>query len=194
MQINPYLMFNGNCEEAFRFYEKHLGGRIVAMMKYSEATPMPEGQAPPEGGCAPDMTGAENLVMHACMEVGGVSLMASDSPPSMPQEKMQGISVTLNLTSEAEARAKGLNVKVAKMPMSHVARALEMNESRGFMKAVIDADSKQILGCAILGVEGGEIMAMIQIAMMGKLPYTTLKDAIFAHPTLAESLNNLLNI
>lgn len=96
--------------------------------------------------------------------------------------------------SEAEARAKGLNVKVAKMPMSYVARALEMSESRGFMKVVIDADSKQILGCAILGVEGGEIMAMVQIAMMGKLPYTVLKDAIFAHPTLAESLNNLLNV
>jgi pyruvate/2-oxoglutarate dehydrogenase complex dihydrolipoamide dehydrogenase (E3) component len=62
------------------------------------------------------------------------------------------------------------------------------------MKAVIDADTKRILGCAVLGVEGGEIMAMIQIAMMGKLPYTVLKDGIFAHPTLAESLNNLLNI
>jgi pyruvate/2-oxoglutarate dehydrogenase complex dihydrolipoamide dehydrogenase (E3) component len=62
------------------------------------------------------------------------------------------------------------------------------------MKAVVDADTKQILGCAVLGVEGGEVMAMIQIAMMGKLPYTVLKDGIFAHPTLAESLNNLLNI
>jgi pyruvate/2-oxoglutarate dehydrogenase complex dihydrolipoamide dehydrogenase (E3) component len=62
------------------------------------------------------------------------------------------------------------------------------------MKAIIDADTNQILGCAVLGVEGGEIMAMIQIAMMGKLPYTVLKDGIFAHPTLAESLNNLLNI
>jgi pyruvate/2-oxoglutarate dehydrogenase complex dihydrolipoamide dehydrogenase (E3) component len=96
--------------------------------------------------------------------------------------------------SESEARARGLNIRVAKMPMSYVARALEVSESRGFMKAVIDADTNQILGCAILGVEGGEIMAMIQIAMMGKLPYTVLKDGIFAHPTLAESLNNLLNI
>ena len=78
--------------------------------------------------------------------------------------------------------------------MSYVARAMEVSESRGFMKAVIDAGTKQILGCAVLGVEGGEIMAMIQIAMMGKLPYTVLKDGIFAHPTLAESLNNLLNI
>jgi pyruvate/2-oxoglutarate dehydrogenase complex dihydrolipoamide dehydrogenase (E3) component len=68
---------------------------------------------------------------------------------------------------------------------------LEVSESRGFMKAVVDADTKLILGCAVLGVEGGEVMAMIQIAMMGKLPYTVLKDGIFAHPTLAESLNNL---
>jgi pyruvate/2-oxoglutarate dehydrogenase complex dihydrolipoamide dehydrogenase (E3) component len=87
-----------------------------------------------------------------------------------------------------------LNIRVAKMPMSYVARALEVSESRGFMKAVIDADTKRILGCAVLGIEGGEIMAMIQIAMMGNLPYTVLKDGIFAHPTLAESLNNLLNI
>lgn len=96
--------------------------------------------------------------------------------------------------SESEARATGLNIRVAKMPMSYVARALEVSESRGFMKVVINADTKQILGCAILGIEGGEVMSMIQIAMMGKLPYTVLKDGIFAHPTLAESLNNLLNI
>lgn len=96
--------------------------------------------------------------------------------------------------SEAEAVALGLNIKVAKMPMSYVARALETSESRGFMKVVIDAGTRQILGCAILGIEGGEIMAMIEIAMMGKLPYTVLKDAIFAHPTLAESLNNLLSV
>jgi len=96
--------------------------------------------------------------------------------------------------SESEAREKGLNIEVARMPMSYVARALEMSESRGLMKVILDAETKQILGCAILGIEGGEIMSMIQIAMMGRLPYTALKDAIFAHPTLAESLNNLLNI
>jgi len=96
--------------------------------------------------------------------------------------------------SETEARRLGLTIKVAKMPMSYVARALELGESRGFMKVVIDSATNLILGCAILGIEGGEIMAMIQIAMMGKIPYTVLKDATFAHPTLAESLNNLLNI
>ena len=59
------------------------------------------------------------------------------------------------------------------------------------MKAVVDADTQQILGCAILGVEGGEIMTIIQVAMMGKLPYTALKEGIFTHPTLAEGLNFL---
>jgi pyruvate/2-oxoglutarate dehydrogenase complex dihydrolipoamide dehydrogenase (E3) component len=93
--------------------------------------------------------------------------------------------------SEEEANQRGLNVLVAKMPMSYVARALEVDEARGFMKAVVDANSGRILGCAILGLEGGEIMAMIQIAMIGDLPYTALRDAVFAHPTLAESLNNL---
>jgi pyruvate/2-oxoglutarate dehydrogenase complex dihydrolipoamide dehydrogenase (E3) component len=96
--------------------------------------------------------------------------------------------------SETEAKESGRNIKVAKMPMDYVARALEVDESRGFMKAVVDADSGQILGCAILGIEGGEIMAMLEIAMMGKVPYTVLRDAVFAHPTLAESLNNLFGM
>jgi pyruvate/2-oxoglutarate dehydrogenase complex dihydrolipoamide dehydrogenase (E3) component len=93
--------------------------------------------------------------------------------------------------SEAEARAQGRKVRVARMPMSHVARALEVDEPRGLMKAVVDADSGQILGFAVLGIEGGELMAAVELAMMGRLPYTVLRDAIFAHPTLAESLNNL---
>lgn len=93
--------------------------------------------------------------------------------------------------NETEARKRGLAYRVAKLPMTGVARALEMSETRGFMKALVDSDSGQILGCTILGVEGGEIMSMLQIAMMGKLPYTAIKEGIFAHPTLAESLNNL---
>src|SRR5712691_3811615 len=95
--------------------------------------------------------------------------------------------------SETEARAKGGNIKVAKMPMNYVARALEVDEPRGFMKAIVDAGTQQILGAAVLGLEGGEIMAMLEISMMGKLPYTVLRDGIFAHPTLAESLNNLFS-
>ena len=93
--------------------------------------------------------------------------------------------------SEREAREQGRNFRVARMPMSHVARAMEMDETRGMMKAVVDSDTDRILGCAILGIEGGEIMSMIHIAMMGKLPYTALRDGPFAHPTLAESLNKL---
>ena len=93
--------------------------------------------------------------------------------------------------TETEARRTGRNIRVASMPMSHVARALEMDESRGMMKAVVDATSGQILGCSILGIGGGEIMAQIEIAMMGQVPYTALRDGVFAHPTLAESLNNL---
>jgi pyruvate/2-oxoglutarate dehydrogenase complex dihydrolipoamide dehydrogenase (E3) component len=93
--------------------------------------------------------------------------------------------------TEQEARAQGLKIRVAKIPMSWVARALEMAEPRGFIKAIVDTESKQILGAAVLGVEGGEIMSMIQIAMMGKLPYTALEDGIFAHPALAEGLNTL---
>jgi len=93
--------------------------------------------------------------------------------------------------SEMEARKTGRKIRVAKMPMSYLARALDLDESRGFMKVVVDAESSQMLGAAVLGIEGGEIMTQIQLAMMGKLPYTILKNAVFAHPTLAESLNNL---
>jgi pyruvate/2-oxoglutarate dehydrogenase complex dihydrolipoamide dehydrogenase (E3) component len=93
--------------------------------------------------------------------------------------------------TEGEARAQNKKIRVAKMPMTYVARALEVAESRGFMKVLVDAETNQILGAAILGVEGGEIMSLVELAMMGKLPYTVLRDAVFAHPTLAESLNNL---
>jgi pyruvate/2-oxoglutarate dehydrogenase complex dihydrolipoamide dehydrogenase (E3) component len=93
--------------------------------------------------------------------------------------------------TEQEARTAGREIKVAKMPMDDVARALEVDESRGFMKAVVDANTGLILGAAVLGLEGGEIMAMLEIAMMGKLHYDVLKEAVFAHPGLAESLNNL---
>ena len=77
------------------------------------------------------------------------------------------------------------------MPMSHVARALETDETRGLMKAIVDADTDQILGAAVLGIEGGEIMSILQTAMLGNIPFTVLRDAPYAHPTLAESLNNL---
>ncbi len=93
--------------------------------------------------------------------------------------------------TEGEARAGNMAIRVARMPMTSVARALEVDETRGFMKVVVDSATDQILGAAVLGLEGGEVMSMLQIAMMGKVPYTALRDGVFAHPTLAESLNNL---
>jgi pyruvate/2-oxoglutarate dehydrogenase complex dihydrolipoamide dehydrogenase (E3) component len=93
--------------------------------------------------------------------------------------------------TEREARASGRNIRIAKLPMSHVARALEVDETRGFMKAIVDADTHRILGARVLGIEGGEIAAIFQVAMMGDLPYTALRDAVFSHPTTAESLNSL---
>ncbi|HKP54448.1 MAG TPA: mercuric reductase [Chloroflexia bacterium] len=95
--------------------------------------------------------------------------------------------------SETQAREEGRKVRVAKIGMDYIARALEVGESRGFLKAVVNADTGQILGVAALGIEGGEIMAMFQVAMMGNLPFTTLRDAVFSHPTLAESMNTLLS-
>jgi pyruvate/2-oxoglutarate dehydrogenase complex dihydrolipoamide dehydrogenase (E3) component len=93
--------------------------------------------------------------------------------------------------TESEARERGYSIRVAKLPATSIARAIEMSESRGFIKAVVDDKTDLILGCAVLSVEGGELMAMVEIAMMGGVPYTKLKDGIFAHPTLAESLNSL---
>jgi pyruvate/2-oxoglutarate dehydrogenase complex dihydrolipoamide dehydrogenase (E3) component len=93
--------------------------------------------------------------------------------------------------TETEAREQKRKIRVAKLPMTSVARALEVDETRGFMKAIVDADTKRILGAAVLGIEGGEVMAAFEIAMMGNLPYTALRDGVFAHPTLVESLNNL---
>jgi pyruvate/2-oxoglutarate dehydrogenase complex dihydrolipoamide dehydrogenase (E3) component len=93
--------------------------------------------------------------------------------------------------TEADARAQQRNIRVARMPMRSVARALEVDETRGFMKAVVDADTGRILGAAVLGLEGGEIMSMLQLAMMGGLRDTDLREAVFAHPALSESLNLL---
>jgi pyruvate/2-oxoglutarate dehydrogenase complex dihydrolipoamide dehydrogenase (E3) component len=93
--------------------------------------------------------------------------------------------------TEQEARKQGRKIHVAKIPMTWVARALETAETRGFIKAIVDTESKQILGAAVLAVEGGEIMSMLEIAMMGKLPYTALEDGIFAHPAWSEGLNTL---
>ncbi|KAI9771738.1 MAG: hypothetical protein M1839_002752 [Geoglossum umbratile] len=83
------------------------------------------------------------------------------------------------------------NIKIAKMPMTYVARALETDETRGMMKAVVDADTGLILGFSCLGTEGGELMSVVQMGMMGGVPWQKLRDAVWAHPAWSESLNNL---
>jgi pyruvate/2-oxoglutarate dehydrogenase complex dihydrolipoamide dehydrogenase (E3) component len=92
---------------------------------------------------------------------------------------------------ESRTQFPDRKIKTAKMPMSYVARALETDETRGMMKAVVDWETGEILGFTCLGIEGGEIMSVVQMAMMGGLSWERLRDAIWAHPTLAESLNNL---
>lgn len=93
--------------------------------------------------------------------------------------------------SEKQAKKKNINYRLARIPMNYVARALELDQSRGMMKALVDPETDQILGSAVFGIQGGELMAMLQIAMMGNVPYQKLRDAVFSHPSLAESLNTL---
>jgi len=93
--------------------------------------------------------------------------------------------------SEEEAKKQKLKVKVVKLPMEHVARAIEVGDTRGFMKAVVDPVTKKILGAAVLGTEGGEIMTVLQMAMEGGITYDRIRYCVFAHPTYSESLNNL---
>lgn len=90
-----------------------------------------------------------------------------------------------------QARQQGRNVQVVRMPMSRVARAIETGETHGFMEAVVDNDTGQVAGATVFGPEGGEIATLLQVDMMGRLPYTALRDGVFSHPTYAESLNNL---
>jgi len=90
--------------------------------------------------------------------------------------------------TEKEARAKGYKLKVGKAPMAWVARAFERDETAGLMKIVVDATNDRVLGATILGVEGGEVVHTLYTLMLGNLPYTLLKGAVYIHPTLAEGL------
>ena len=90
------------------------------------------------------------------------------------------------------AQRDGVAVRVARLPMTSVLRAHAIGETRGFMKMLVDATSDRILGFTMLGAEAGEVVAVVQTAMLGGLPYTALRDAIFAHPTMAEGLDVLL--
>ena len=95
--------------------------------------------------------------------------------------------------SEAEAKRQAIEVRVAKLPMSAVLRTRTIDEMHGFMKVLVGVGDDQILGFMMLGAEAGEVMAAVQTAMLGKLPYTMLRDAILAHPTMAEGLGGLLS-
>jgi pyruvate/2-oxoglutarate dehydrogenase complex dihydrolipoamide dehydrogenase (E3) component len=94
--------------------------------------------------------------------------------------------------TEAEVRASGRKALVATLPMSRVTRAVEKGESQGFMKVVVDADSKQILGAAILGVTGDEVIHLLLDVMYAKAPYTTVSRAMHIHPTVSELIPTLL--
>jgi pyruvate/2-oxoglutarate dehydrogenase complex dihydrolipoamide dehydrogenase (E3) component len=93
--------------------------------------------------------------------------------------------------TEKQAREQGYDIKVAILPMKHVARAIEVGDTRGFMKAVVNTKTKEILGAAVLAEEGGEIMSVLQMAMEGGITYDRIRYCVFAHPTYSESLNNL---
>lgn len=93
--------------------------------------------------------------------------------------------------SEMEAKKQNLNFKVTALSMEHVARARETNHTRGMMKAIVDAEAKTILGVAVIGEEGGETMAVLQMAMQAKIAYDDLTEMVIAHPTYAEAINNL---
>jgi pyruvate/2-oxoglutarate dehydrogenase complex dihydrolipoamide dehydrogenase (E3) component len=93
--------------------------------------------------------------------------------------------------SETEARRRGVAVRVAKLPMGAVLRIWTLGDMRGFMKALVDARSDRILGFTMFGPEAGEVMAVVQTAMLAGMPYTGLRDAILAHPTMAEGLRSL---
>jgi pyruvate/2-oxoglutarate dehydrogenase complex dihydrolipoamide dehydrogenase (E3) component len=95
--------------------------------------------------------------------------------------------------SETEARRRGVAVRVAKLPMGGVLRARTTGEMRGFMKALVDARTDRIVGFTMFGPEAGEVVAVVQTAMLAGLPYTGLRDAILAHPTMAEGLNALFS-
>lgn len=94
--------------------------------------------------------------------------------------------------TEKEARTKGYKLKIGKIPMSYVARAIERDETAGMMKILVDASNDRILGASILSIEGGELVQMLGVLMNAGIPYTMLKGAVYTHPTLAEGFFTLM--
>jgi pyruvate/2-oxoglutarate dehydrogenase complex dihydrolipoamide dehydrogenase (E3) component len=95
--------------------------------------------------------------------------------------------------SEREAQRQGISARVARLPMSAVLRTEATDETRGFMKVLVGASDERILGFTMIGAEAGEVMAVVQTAMLANLPYSRLRDAILAHPTIAEGLGPLFD-
>jgi pyruvate/2-oxoglutarate dehydrogenase complex dihydrolipoamide dehydrogenase (E3) component len=95
--------------------------------------------------------------------------------------------------SETEARRRGIAYRMAKVPTAFVLRTRTVDETKGFLKALIDPNDNRILGFTMIGPEAGEVMAVVQMAMLGGFPFTVLRDAILAHPTMAEGLNVLFS-
>jgi pyruvate/2-oxoglutarate dehydrogenase complex dihydrolipoamide dehydrogenase (E3) component len=93
---------------------------------------------------------------------------------------------------QAAAQRQGIAVRIARLPMTQVLRARAIGETRGFMKVLVETTGDQILGFTMLGAEAGEVVSVVQTAMLAGLPYTGLRDAILAHPTMAEGLGALL--
>ena len=93
--------------------------------------------------------------------------------------------------NESEAQKRAIPYRLTTIPMTKVRRTVTLSETRGFLKALISAESDEILGFTAFGTEAGEVMAVVQTAMLAKLPYTLLRDAILAHPTIAEGLTVL---
>jgi len=94
--------------------------------------------------------------------------------------------------TEKEARAKGYQLKIGRIPMSYVARAIERDETAGLMKIIVDAATNRILGATVLATDGGELIHVLYTLMLGNLPYTLLKGAVYIHPTLAEGFFSLM--
>jgi pyruvate/2-oxoglutarate dehydrogenase complex dihydrolipoamide dehydrogenase (E3) component len=94
--------------------------------------------------------------------------------------------------NEREARERGVAYRLAKIPVAEVLRGRTISEDRGFLKAMVEANVDRILGFTALAPEAGEIMSAVQVAMIAGLPYTSLRDAILTHPTMAEGLADLV--
>ena len=146
-----------------------------------------------------DVTGAPQFTHVSYDDFRVLRAELLDGPPRSPVGRLVPYTLftdpqlgRVGLT-ETEARKCGLPIRVARLPMAHVARGIESGETRGVLRAVVHAKTERILGFAALGFEGGELASVVHTAMLGDLPWTVLRDSIFPHPGLAESLNNLFD-